>query len=487
MSTPQPPHIALFPSAGMGHLIPFLRLAAMLEKQDSIVTVITARPTVSIAESDHLSSFLRHNPKINHLELQLTPSFRRADSAPVDPFLLQMDLISQSIFLLPPLLSSSSPPFSAIFVDFLLVAEIAPFAKTLQLPIYILSTTSVAFVSLTAYLPVLASNPAEFNKTSTEIKIPGLPPMAMSSVPPVFLDSSHLFTSIIITNSLALSDAKGILMNTFDWFQPTTLAALNKDRVIKSLPPILPIGPLEPYHVPHDHNGDQYRSWLENQPAESVVFISFGSRTAMSGDQIRELEKGLEKTGWRFFWVLKTSKVDKDDQADAEHFLNESFLEITKNKGLVIKGWVDQQEILEHPAIGGFLSHCGWNSVMEAALQGVPMLAWPQDGDQRLNAEVMEDAGLGLWGRNWDWGPNGIVQGEEIEKKIVELMTDEKLRERAKMVREEARKAVGSGGSSDKAIREVVESLHFILTRHAWEQINVLRGEAEAKLSIGSF
>ncbi|KAI6705228.1 hypothetical protein NL676_008190 [Syzygium grande] len=93
------------------------------------------------------------------------------------------------------------------------------------------------------------------------------------------------------------------------------------------------------------------------------------------------------------------------------------------------------------------------------------MLAWPQDGDQRLNAEVMEDAGLGLWERNWDWGPNGIVQGEEIEKKIVELMTDEKLRERAKMVREEARKAVGSGGSFDKAIREVVESLHFILTR----------------------
>ncbi|KAL3740038.1 hypothetical protein ACJRO7_021332 [Eucalyptus globulus] len=440
MNMPQPPHIALFPSAGMGHLMPFLRLAAMLAKQGSIVTLITGQPTVSIAESDHISSFL-------------------PDSPPVDPFFQQMHLINQSINLLPPLLSSSSPPFSAIFVDFLVVAKVAPVAKSLDLPIYVLATSSVSFVSVMAYLPVLASNPVEFNKTSAEIKIPGLPPMAMSSLPPIFLDSSHLFTSTIITNSQALSEAKGILMNTFEWFEASTLAALNKDRAIKSLPPILPIRPLQPYHVPHDDDRDQYKSRLENQPAESVVYISFGSRTAMSRDQIQELEKGLEKTGWRFFWVLKTSKVDKDDQEDAEHLLNEAFLEKTKNNGLVIKGWVEQQEILGHPAIGGFLSHCGWNSVMEAALQGVPMLAWPQHGDQRLNAQVVEDAGLGLWERNWDWGPNSIVKGEEIEKKIVELMTDEKLKGRAKMVREEARKAVGRGGSSDTVIREVIESL----------------------------
>ncbi|XP_030512800.1 UDP-glycosyltransferase 708G1-like [Rhodamnia argentea] len=460
MTTPKLPHIALIPSAGMGHLMPFLRLAAMLAKQNAIVTVITAQPTVSIAESDHISSFLRHNPKINHLELQLTPSFGQANGAPVDPFFLQMHLINQSIHLLPPLLSSSSPPISAIFLDFLLAAKVAPIAKTLHLPVYIVCTSSVAFLSLMAYLPMLVSNPVEFNKTKAEINIPGLPPMAMSTIPPVFHDSGHLLTSIIITNSPALSEAKGIFMNNFEWFEASALAALNKDRVIESLPPVLPIGPLEPYHAPHDDDKrDRYRSWLDNQPAESVVYISFGSRTAMSRDQIRELEKGLEKTGWRFFWVLKTSKVDKDDQEDAEHFLNESFLERTKNKGSVIKGWVDQQEILAHPAVGGFVSHCGWNSVMEAAQQGMPMLAWPQHGDQKMNAKVTEEAGLGLWERGWDWGPSGIVKGEEIERKIVELMTDEKLRERAKKVGEEARKAVGRGGSSDKVIREVVESL----------------------------
>ncbi|KAK3431353.1 hypothetical protein EUGRSUZ_E03231 [Eucalyptus grandis] len=433
MSTTQAPHIALFPVAEMGHLMPVLRLATMLAKRNCIVTVITAHPTVSNAESDQISLFFRHNPEINHLILQLNPSSQQEDSTLADPFFLQFDLINQSIHLLRPLLSSSSPPFSAMFVDFFLAT------------------------SLMAYFPVLTSNRTEFNNAST-IKIPGLPPMAMSSLPQALLDPGNLFTSMTIMNSQALSKADGILTNTFEYVQASTLGTLNKARVTASLPPILPVGPLEPYHIPQDRD-NRYRSWLENQPSQSVVYISFGSRTAISQDQVQELERGLEKAGRRFCWNLKTSIVDKDDQEDVKDILSNLFLERTKNKGMIIRGWTDQQEILDHPAIGGFVSHCGWNSVMEAAWQGVPMLAWPQNGDQRLNAKVVEDAGLGLWERNWDWGVGGVVKGDEIERKIVELMTDEKLRERAKKVREEARKAVGSGGSSNRVIKDVINSL----------------------------
>lgn len=137
--------------------------------------------------------------------------------------------------------------------------------------------------------------------------------------------------------------------------------------------------------------------------------------------------------------------------------LEESFLERTKNKGIVVKGWVSQQNILEHPAIGGFLSHCGWNSVMEAASKGIPVLAWPQHGDQNVNAEVVEKAGLGIWERKWGWGLVGLVSGEVIGKKIVELMEDEKLRGLAKKVGENARKATGVGGSSEKILVQVLE------------------------------
>lgn len=96
---------------------------------------------------------------------------------------------------------------------------------------------------------------------------------------------------------------------------------------------------------------------------------------------------------------------------------------------------------------------------MEAAQQGLPVLTWPQYSDQKPNAKVMEEAGLGLWETDWDWGVEGIVKGEKIERKIVELMIDEKLRERAKMVREEAQKAVETGGSFDREIRDVINSL----------------------------
>ncbi|KAB2610330.1 hypothetical protein D8674_018362 [Pyrus ussuriensis x Pyrus communis] len=342
---PPPPHIALLPSAGMGHLTPSLRIAAMLSSRNCIVSLITARPSVSAAESAHISFFLSQHPKVNHVEFQAISS---PDPTTDDPFFLQFEASIRSVHLLYPLLAASSPPVSAIFSDFVVASTITPVAADLGVPNYIIFTGS------------------------------------------------------------------WILMNTFQDFEPETLAAINSGRVLENLPPILPIGP---------------------QPAESVVYVSFGSRTAMSNEQIKELSNGLERSGYRFLWVLKTSKVDKDDKEDLK-------------------------DILEHAAVGGFVNHCGWNSVMEAAQKGVPVLAWPQHGDQSVNAEVVEKAGLGIWERSWGWGVGGVVVGgEEIGRKIVELMEDKKLRGLARKVGEDAKKATAIVGKSEKVLNEVLEYL----------------------------
>ena len=486
----EPPHVALFPSAGMGHLTPFLRLADMLASRGCIVTVVTAMPTVSTAESAHISSFFSNYPHINRLEFEI-PESNLTNTTTADPFFIRWNEINRSAHLLKPLLLSSSPPLSAIFSDIAIVNSINPIADDLSLPNYVVFTTCARFLSLFASLPFLFTSDT-FN--NSDVQIPGLlVPIPLSSIPPPFFDSNHLFTSIAISNALSLPKTKGILLNTFEEFESDTISALKDGRVLSCPIPVQPVGPLEPYKFELGHRLSWYAysiliilfpylvsfrlsiyikllnsiicfflfifNRLDDQIVGSVVYVSFGSRTAMSEDQIRELGNGLERSGCSFLWVLKTSKVDKEDKQELEELLGDSFLERTKKRGIVVKGWVNQEEILRNPAIGGFISHCGWNSVMESARFGVPILAWPLHGDQRVNAEVVENAGLGMWVRDWGWGGERLVKGEEIGDKVRELMSDEKLRNKAREIGEQARKAFEANGSSEKALMGLVDML----------------------------
>ncbi|KAF2313577.1 hypothetical protein P3X46_029715 [Hevea brasiliensis] len=450
------PHIALIPSAGMGHLTPFLRLASLLLSRNCNVTLVTAKSTVSNAESDHISFFLTTHPRVKHLEFDVIPLHSSNPSAQ-DPFLIQYNAISRSAHLLHPLLSSSSPPLSAIFCDLLVAKSVARISADLRIPYYLVITTSARFLSFMLHLPVLVSNPDKFNSSIVQVEIPGLTPFSIASIPLPFLNPNHLLAASIIANVGVVPEAKGIMVNTFDWFEAETIAALNNGKVLSNLPPVIPIGPVQAYELQKDQS--PYLLWLDDQPEKSVVYVSFGSRTAMSNDQIRELGYGLDKSGCRFLWVVKTTKVDKEDKAGLEELLGESFLERIENRGMVVKGWVNQDKILAHPATGGFISHCGWNSVTESAERGVPVLAWPLHGDQRVNAEVLQKAGLGIMEKTWGMGTERLVKHEEIGKKIVELMDDAELRNRAKKVGEEARKSTELGGSSDEAIMEIIEKL----------------------------
>ncbi|KAL3525887.1 hypothetical protein ACH5RR_014259 [Cinchona calisaya] len=451
-------HIALFPSAGIGHLLPFLRLAAMLASPGNYcrVTFIAVQPPISAAESNQLSTFFASHPHINRLDFHLPNPSHFADDDH-DPFHARFRAISRSVPLLHPLLSSLSPSLSAIFADFAVATDTIGLAEDLSIPLYIVSTTSALFFSLMACLPDLTF---QSKNVSHDIQLPGLASVPISSIPLPFFIPDHVFTAHIRLNVQYLQKAKGILHNCFDWFESETIAALNNGRVLPHLPPFLPIGPYKPYDQGVENaKAGSYLHWLDGQPDESVVYVSFGSRTALSKEQITELGNGLERSGCRFFWVLKTTKVDKDDKEEIQEVVGDSFLERTKDKGLVIKGWVSQEQVLGHPAIGGFVSHSGWNSVNEAALFGVPILAWPQHGDQKINAQVTEETGLGVWMRHWGWFGENLVKGEEIGEKIIELMRDKTLRVKAKKVKEEARKACEIGGSSHKTLQGIIEAL----------------------------
>ncbi|KAF6173531.1 hypothetical protein GIB67_042661 [Kingdonia uniflora] len=460
MSDPKPqPHVALLPSSGMGHLTPFFRLAALLTtKYNCRVTFITTSQTVSLAESNSIASFLSAFPEIIPINFNLLP-FDSTTANSTDPFFLQFEAISRSAHLIAPLLASSSLPVSALIIDVTLAASFVPATADLHLPRYILFTSSAKMLSLCAYFPAAAavSESSEDSDIFRDgICINDSLVIPKSWLPLPLLDLTNLFTTQFIANGEKLLHSDGILISTLDDLERDTLGELNAGKIVNGLPPVIPIGPLTPCDFERG-NGTQL-SWLDDQAENSVVYISFGSRTSLPRNQIRELGDGLLKSGHKFLWVIKDMKVDKDDEDGVEEIVGYEFIEKAKDYGLVVKTWVDQFGILSHPAVGGFVTHCGWNSVTEAALCGVPMLAWPQGGDQRVNAKVIESGGMGLWVESWGWGGE-LVKGNEIGMKIKELMEDEGLRVRAAHVKKEARKVgkhVG-GGAHKLGFLEIIE------------------------------
>jgi 2-hydroxyflavanone C-glucosyltransferase len=366
----------------MGHLSPFSRLAASLSGLCH-VTMVSILPMVSAAESRHFADLFSNYPNIHPVHFQL-PAFDSSVYPNTDPFFLRWTRIRESASeIFNHLVTSSRLPISAIVTDITVAASILPLTKSSGMPCYILFTSSAAMLSFFKYFPSYR----DYNPVGVgDVEIPGLMTVPVASVPRPMHDPSHLFAQSLILNSRSLDKSDGIIVNTFESFEPDSLAWLGGEHTQPGFPPVIAVGPFQPVNTPAISDAPEVIPWLDKQPEESVVYVSFGSRTAMRKEQLRELGVGLEASGSQFVWVVKTAIVDTQDNTKLEEVLGEGFLERVKDRGLVVKGWLEQEELLRHKAIGGFVSHCGWNSVTEAALHGVKMLAWPRLGDQRINA-----------------------------------------------------------------------------------------------------
>ncbi|XP_040998028.1 UDP-glycosyltransferase 90A2-like [Juglans microcarpa x Juglans regia] len=203
-----------------------------------------------------------------------------------------------------------------------------------------------------------------------------------------------------------------------------------------------------------------YIKWLEKQAGSdgnAVIYVSFGTQAHLSDDQLDEIAFGLEMAEHPFIWVVRSRTWAAP----------EGWKERVKEKGLVLHDWVDQRSILSHPAIGGFLSHCGWNSILESISMGVPLLAWPMLGisDQGLNAKLIVSgwgAGLMMPHRG-DGGEKIMTVGRDVIcERVNELMGNgkgRKVRERAQALGRMARGAMENGGSSDKKLDQLIDQL----------------------------
>ena len=444
------PHLVLLPSSGMGHLTPFLRLAASLAAHSAQVTLITAHPTVSLAESDTLERFCIAFPQVTHQKMSIPPI---GDAISFDdPFTLQYEAIRRSSHTLSPLLSSLSPPISAVVTDMSLTSVVIPITKELCLSNYILFTSSAKMLAIYATYHKIA---ADIEAEGEVFLVPGLGSIPKSWLPPPLLAQGHnLLKTHFLENGERFLHSNGILTNTFEDLEKDSLAALNTGLVVNQLPSVIAIGPLPPCAF----EAGEVATWLNDQPARSVLYVSFGSRAAISTKQMKELGNGLVGSGCKFLWVVKGRNVDREDRAELEEMVGREILDKVNEKGLMLKTWMNQDQILSHTAIGGFLSHCGWNSVTEAIWHGVPILAWPQNADQKINADLMKGNGVAIWEKSWGWGGQESVGEEEIAQKIKELMENEMLRNKAEKIREKARSALMPGGNSKNNLVGLIES-----------------------------
>ncbi|KAK7364189.1 hypothetical protein VNO80_12671 [Phaseolus coccineus] len=469
MSVPEPAvHLAFLISAGMGHLNPALRLAAVFLRYGCKVTLITPKPTLSLAESNLISGFCSSFPQVTHIDFNLTP----LDPTEVnsdDPFFLQYETIRRSVHLLSPILSSLSTSLSAFIVDVFLISPILSIAEKLFCPIYIYFTSSARMLYFIAYVSVLADSDSDAQPHPSTfigdaVQIPGFTsPIPRSSVPPPFLlQGSNSFQRMIMEDSRKLLKLDGVFINSFEELEGEALGALNEGKVVRGLPPVYGIGPLmacEFESVDQGQRGSMswILEWLDEQAEGSVVYVSLGSRTETRKEQIKDMALGLIECGYSFLWVVKLKKVDREEEEGLEDVLGSELMSKVREKGVVVKEFVDQMKILGHPAVGGFVSHGGWNSIIETVWEGVPILTWPQNGDQKITSEAIRMSGVGIWADEWGWGTEKVVKGKEIAKRIKEMMSNECLRVKAREMKEAAKKACGVGGSCEVIIKGLIE------------------------------
>ncbi|KAI3991141.1 hypothetical protein MKX01_022362 [Papaver californicum] len=212
----------------------------------------------------------------------------------------------------------------------------------------------------------------------------------------------------------------------------------------------------------NDRNEEQEKqhkcmSWLDLMKPKSVVYVSFGSMARFQKTQLVEIASALAACGHPFIWVVR-------EQRKFEKRMNKI--------GMLIRDWAPQVTILAHPAIGGFITHCGWNSVLESVSAGVPMITWPLYAEQFYNEKLVIDVlKLGLTVGVYEWKHlteegKMIIGRKKIEKAVKILMDSgdeaEEIRKRARQMSEKAKRAVKEGGSSCASLIDLVEELKVV-------------------------
>nr|UXM20071.1 UGT47 [Panax notoginseng] len=472
-------NIVIFPYMAQGHIIPFLALALQIERKGYHITFINTPLNIkNLKQSPPLnSSFRLLEIPFNSSNCSLPPETENNDSI---PFSLNLTLLQASVSLKPAfrnlisdLVRGGAPPLSVIAdIFFGWTAEVAH-----EFGIFHTIFSGCGGFGLACYYSVWMNLPHNYTD-SVEFTLQDFPEagrihrsqLATNVLPADGTDSWSKTLQFMLSSWV---DSDGILFNTVEEIDKTGL-----DYFPRKLS--LPVWPIGPIHLSVDtraRSGKKYGissesciNWLDSKPQNFVLYISFGSQNTISASQMMQLAKALDSIEINFIWVVRPPlEFDINLGFDTEEWLPEGFIKRVEdqNKGLIIVKWAPQVEILSHRAVAAFLSHCGWNSVLESLSRGVPLIGWPMGAEQFYNVKYLEEeVGVCVEVAR---GTKFEVRSEDIVEKIGIVMREngkgKEMREKAdqlkKMIENGGRDEEGYKGSSVKAMEEFLSVAAF--------------------------
>ncbi|PON87604.1 UDP-glucuronosyl/UDP-glucosyltransferase [Trema orientale] len=278
-------------------------------------------------------------------------------------------------------------------------------------------------------------------------------------------DTSDPLLQLIAQVTQQSRRAQALILNTFDDLEGPVVSSIQS----KCCPKIYTIGPLHALlnaKLTKNTNGSEDPSsnslfdvdqscitWLNSQAPKSVIYVSFGSITVMTKHDLMEFWHGLVNSKKGFLWVIRPDLVEGEGGAGS---VQAELAEATRERGYMV-GWAPQEEVLAHPAVGGFLTHSGWNSTLESIVAGVPMICWPYFADQNINSRFVSE----VW-------KIGLDMKDVCDRKVVEKMVSDLMVERREEIEKStaemarlAKKSVNEGGSSYCNLECLIEDIRL--------------------------
>ncbi|XP_028787284.1 hydroquinone glucosyltransferase-like [Neltuma alba] len=461
------PCIAMVPAPGFSHLLPLIEFSKRLAVHQPHFHFIFFIPTLG-PPSPITISILESAPP--HMDFTILPQVNVEDLKDEDTPTQIYNTLTLSLPSLRHALSSFDSPtyhLVAMVVDFFSMDAI-DIAKELKLKSYVLYPSSTTSLCLCLHFPELDEDhemvPTGFRDLSQPLKLPGCISFQGKDLPDPFLERSSGGYKTIVQACKQLRLTDGILANSFvDLEREVALALQESDNH----PLVYHVGPIiQTMSTSIDESNSKCLTWLGNQPRNSVLYVSFGSGGTLSQEQLDELAFGLEMSGHKFLWVLRAPSgvansaylsAQKEDPLD---FLPKGFLERTKGQGFVVPSWAPQVEVLKHESTGGFLTHCGWNSTLEAIVYGKPTIVWPLFAEQRMNAVMLTEQFKVAVRPKGDENKNGIVMREEVARVVKMLMEGDEGRElqtKIQVFKDAAAKALSEDGSSTRTLSHLAQ------------------------------